>query len=76
MAEPITFTLTGLFQWIFGTLVALVGFFFYNTFKQNAEDKKKLMEQINKHSEILNKLTAEHNIGFRLHFPKDIDGGD
>ena len=64
MDNPISFTLTGLFQWIFGVLVALVVFFLYWTFKQNSDDKKVMMDRINKHSNTLNILVTEHKIGF------------
>jgi hypothetical protein len=76
MDSPIQFTLNGLFAWIFGILVAIVGFFFYSTFKQNAEDKRSMMDEINKHSKVLNKLLTEHRIAFKKHFPDVDDGGN
>ena len=73
--EHIQFTLMGLFEWIFGILVALVVFFLYSTFKQNADEKKDMMDRINKLSDILMKLQTEHNIAMRKNFPHG-NGGD
>lgn len=69
--EHIEFTLTGLFQWIFALLVALVIYFLHSTFKQNAEDKKSMMDRINKHSDTLNKLVLEHQMRVHKQLPCD-----
>ena len=70
--EHIQFTLNGLFEWIFAVLVAMAIFFLYSTFKQNADDKKTMMEQINKLTEKLNSLLVEHNLLCKRHYK----GGD
>ena len=79
MDAPIQFSLVGLFQWIFGILVATVIFFLYRTFQQNAEDKKTLMDRTNKMTRLLNSLLTVHNSNHPDTTVKDVfnrDGGD
>ena len=78
MDAPIQFSLVGLFQWIFGILVATVIFFLYRTFQQNAEDKKTLMDRTNKMTRLINSLLIVHNANHPSTEVKDIfkDGGD